>query len=61
MQDLLDLEVMMKRGGCGIVPDDRLLAEKHLLELLQHRLLPLGDPDEIRSRLRNRARARRTV
>jgi hypothetical protein len=36
---------MMKRGGCGIVPDDRLLAEKHLLELLQHRLLPLGDPD----------------
>jgi hypothetical protein len=51
----------MKRGGCGIVPDDRLLAEKHLLELLQHRLLPLGDPDEIRSRLRNRARARRTV
>ena len=23
----------MKRGGCGFVPDDRLLAEKHLLEL----------------------------
>jgi hypothetical protein len=23
--DLLDLEVMMKRGGCGFVPDDRLL------------------------------------
>jgi hypothetical protein len=24
---------MMKRGGCGFVPDDRLLAQKHLLEL----------------------------
>ena len=24
---------MMKRGGCGFVSDDRLLAEKHLLEL----------------------------
>ena len=23
----------MKRGGCGFVSDDRLLAEKHLLEL----------------------------
>jgi hypothetical protein len=24
---------MMKRGDCGFAPDDRLLAERHLLEL----------------------------
>ena len=42
--DLLDLEVMMKRGGCGFVPDDQLCGETPA-GVAQHRLLPLGDPD----------------
>ena len=36
----------MKRGGCGFVPDDRLLVSGETpAGVAQHRFLPLGDPD----------------
>jgi hypothetical protein len=43
----------MKRGGSGFVPDEPIVSGETPAGVAQHRLLPLGDPDEIRSRLSN--------